>query len=104
MSNDDRGQTEINDKIQRVMDETNHQAYWRDQAELNVEEWELQEIDTVLLAIMEELGETAQAYLECEYEGKSEIALYGEIDDLAPLMWQLMWAAMAEYEDWEEES
>ena len=104
MSNDEGGQTEMDDKAPRVMDETNHRAYWRDQAELNVEEWGLQDIDTVLLAIMEELGETAQAYLESEYEGKSEVALYDEIDDLAPLMWQLMWAAMAEYEDWEEES
>lgn len=66
-------------------------AYWREKAEENVEEWGLQEIDTLLLAMQEEQGELAQAYLESEYEDGDAARIASELDDLAALCIQLRW-------------
>ncbi|UIP01707.1 hypothetical protein Hbl1158_17030 (plasmid) [Halobaculum sp. CBA1158] len=66
-------------------------AYWRERAEENVEEWGLQEIDTLLLAMQEEQGELAQAYLEAEHEDGDAARIAAELDDLAALCIQLRW-------------
>lgn len=66
-------------------------GYWVDKAEGNVDEWGQQEIDTLLLAMQEEQGELAQAYLESEHEGGDAARIAAELDDLAALCIQLRW-------------
>ncbi|MHB9286773.1 hypothetical protein ACKVMT_07005 [Halobacteriales archaeon Cl-PHB] len=66
-------------------------SYWVEKAEENVEEWGLQEIDTLLLAMQEEQGELSQAYLESEYENGNAARIASELDDLAALCVQLRW-------------
>lgn len=66
-------------------------SYWLEKAEENVEEWGLQEIETLLLAMQEEQGELSQAYLESEYEDGDAARIASELDDLAALCIQLRW-------------
>jgi NTP pyrophosphatase (non-canonical NTP hydrolase) len=66
-------------------------AYWVEKAEENVEEWGLQEIETLLLAMQEEQGELSQAYLESEHEDGDAARIASELDDLAALCIQLRW-------------
>lgn len=65
--------------------------YWREKAGENVDEWGLQNVETLLLAMQEEQGELAQAYLEAEYEGGDLARVANELDDLAALCIQLRW-------------
>lgn len=65
---------------------------WLLQAEWNVEEWGQQDLDTLLLAAQEELGELCQAVLEARNEGGDPERIQAELDDLAPLLFQLQWA------------
>lgn len=62
---------------------------WAEKAEENIEEWGVQEIDTLLLAMQEELGELTQAYLEHQAEGGDFEDIGRELDDLVPLCIQL---------------
>lgn len=62
---------------------------WQQQAEENVEKWGVQEIDTLLLAMQEELGELTQAYLEYRAEDGDFEEIGRELDDLVPLCIQL---------------
>lgn len=66
-------------------------GYWAEKAETNVEEWGLQDVETLLLAMQEEQGELAQAYLEAEYEDGDAARIAAELDDLAALCVQLRW-------------
>ena len=60
-------------------------------AHKNVKKWGLQDIPTLLLAMQEELGEIAQAYLQYEHENGEEKRISEELDDLMALGWQLRW-------------
>lgn len=64
-------------------------GYWRALAEDNLDVWGEQDLDTLLLAAQEELGELTQAYLEAVEEGRDPAEVQAELDDLAPLMFQL---------------
>lgn len=64
---------------------------WYAKAYENLGEWGSQEIDTLLLAMQEELGELTQAYLEATAEGGDPERVDGELDDLAALCLQLAW-------------
>lgn len=66
-------------------------GYWADKAEENVEEWGLQDVETLLLAMQEEQGELAQAHLEAEHEDGDAARIAAELDDLAALCIQLRW-------------
>jgi NTP pyrophosphatase (non-canonical NTP hydrolase) len=57
----------------------------------NVDEWGLQDVETLLLAMQEEQGELAQAYLEATYEDGGAARIASELDDLAALCIQLRW-------------
>ena len=61
---------------------------WQEQARQNVAEWGLQDRDTLLLAIQEELGELTQATLEAEHEDGDYQRQYDELRDLAALLLQ----------------
>jgi NTP pyrophosphatase (non-canonical NTP hydrolase) len=62
---------------------------WIGKANENIEEWGLQDEDTLLLAIQEELGELTQAHLEARAEGGNPERIDEELDDLGALLIQL---------------
>jgi NTP pyrophosphatase (non-canonical NTP hydrolase) len=62
---------------------------WIAQADENIEEWGLQDQETLLLAIQEEVGELAQAHLEARAEGGDPERIDDELDDLGALLLQL---------------
>lgn len=64
----------------------------QDRALENVEEWGTQHPEELLSAIVEEVGEIEQAYLEATHEGRDPIAVLDEIDDLEPLLYQFRWS------------
>lgn len=66
-------------------------GYWTEKAEENVEEWGLQDVETLLLAMQEEQGELAQAHLEETHEDGDAARIADELDDLAALCIQLRW-------------
>ena len=66
-------------------------SYWIEKAEENVDEWGVQDIETMLLAMQEEQGELAQAHLEAEHEDGDAERIVAELDDLAALCIQLRW-------------
>lgn len=66
-------------------------GYWRDKAEENVNEWGLQDEETLLLAMQEELGEMTRAHLEAVHEDGDPARLAAELDDLGALCMQLRW-------------
>lgn len=63
---------------------------WDEQAAENIDEWGVQHPLELFAAISEEVGEIEQAYLEATHEGGSEGAVEDEIDDLGPLLMQLV--------------
>ena len=65
---------------------------WGQKAEENVEEWGIQKVDTLLLAIQEELGELTQAHLEARAEGGDPARVEEELADLSALCFQLQWS------------
>jgi NTP pyrophosphatase (non-canonical NTP hydrolase) len=73
------------------MSGTDHVEWW-DKASENVEKWGIQDIETLLLAMQEEMGELAQAYLEARSEGGDHVRIGEELADLAALCIQLQWA------------
>lgn len=62
---------------------------WITQAGENIDEWGLQDEETLLLAIQEELGELTQPHLEAEHEGGDPERVGEELDDLGALLLQL---------------
>lgn len=71
-------------------DRTRHGVQrWHKKADENTEEWGLQEIETLLLAMQEELGELTQAHLEATHEDGSSRRVSDELDDLGALCVQL---------------
>ena len=63
---------------------------WDRRASENMAEWGIQHPLEVLSAINEEVGEVEQAYLEATHEGEPERLVEQEIDDLGPLLFQLV--------------
>lgn len=61
---------------------------WVQKANSNIQDWGLQSMDTLLLAMQEELGELTQAYLEYTHENESSDQIPDELDDLAALLIQ----------------
>jgi len=62
---------------------------WMGKAAENIEKWGLQDEETLLLAIQEELGEMTQAHLEARAEGGDPSRVDDELDDLGALLLQL---------------
>ena len=65
------------------------QERWRDRAESNIDEWGLQDVETLLLAMQEELGELTQAHLQARDEDGASGRVADELDDLGALCVQL---------------
>lgn len=63
-------------------------ASWHGKASENTQEWGLQDRETLLFAMQEELGELTQAHLEAEHEGGDRERLSKELDDLGALLLQ----------------
>lgn len=66
-------------------------AMWEKKAAENIEEWGLQDVETLLLAMQEELGELTQGYLEAHHEDGDADRVGAELDDLVALCIQLRW-------------
>ena len=62
---------------------------WVKVARRNESEWGIQHPEELLSAIVEEVGEIEQAYLEATHEDGYVEAAEAEIDDLGPLLFQL---------------
>ena len=75
--------TERNDTLSTTVE------HWVAKAELNIDRWGLQDRETLVLAMQEELGELAQAVLEHEHEDGEYDRIGDELDDLAALCVQL---------------
>lgn len=76
-----------------------HGQRWGRAAADNIDTWGRQDLDTLLLATQEELGELCQAVLEASAEGGDPERIQAELDDLAALMFQLQWALNREVAD-----
>jgi NTP pyrophosphatase (non-canonical NTP hydrolase) len=63
---------------------------WERRAVENEQEWGIQHPEELLSAINEEVGEIEQAYLEATHENGDPVNVEGEIDDLGPLLLQLV--------------
>ena len=64
---------------------------WAEQAGENIEKWGEQDLETLLLAAQEELGELTQATLEARAEDGDPDRIVSELNDLAALMFQIRW-------------
>ena len=64
---------------------------WRQKARRNLLEWGEQSYPVLALAIVEELGELAQALLEHEYEDGAAERIPEELADLGALGYQVYW-------------
>ena len=62
---------------------------WQRKALANVEKWGLQDRETLLLCLMEELGELTQAVLQAKHECGDELRVIEELDDLGAVLLQL---------------
>lgn len=71
--------------------ESNPERRWKQGSRGNVDRWGQQDLDTLLLATQEELGELSQAVLEARDEDGDPERIQSELDDLAALMFQLQW-------------
>lgn len=63
---------------------------WERKALENEDQWGLQHPEELLSAIVEEVGEIEQAYLEATHEDGDPLDVSQEIDDLGPLLFQLV--------------
>lgn len=66
-------------------------AEWKHKADVNIGEWGRQSRETLLLCMMEELGELTQAHLESKHGDGDYHRISKELDDLAALCLQLHW-------------
>jgi len=64
---------------------------WIQKAEKNIAKWGIQSEEILLLAMMEELGELSQAYLQSKYEHQPKERINKELADLMALGFQLLW-------------
>ena len=78
----DGGQIEYGEASSVVFDR------WLGKADENIAEWGLQDEETLLLAMQEELGELTQAVLEARAEGGDPARIEEELDDLGALLLQ----------------
>lgn len=62
---------------------------WMGKASENIDKWGLQDEETLLLAVQEELGELTQAHLEARDEDGNPERVDEELDDLGALLIQL---------------
>lgn len=62
---------------------------WQAKAADNLAQWGPQSVPVLLLAMQEEQGELAQAYLEAEYENGDASRISEELADLGALCFQL---------------
>ena len=62
---------------------------WKEKARENIKKWGLQDEPTLILAMMEELGELSQAYLQFKHESGNKDRIRTELDDLMALGIQL---------------
>ena len=62
---------------------------WVSKACANAAKWGDQNINDLILAIVEEVGELSQAFLQHRYEDQPKERIWEELDDLAPLIIQL---------------
>lgn len=69
---------------------------WNLKAGEDIEEWGIQDVETLLLAMQEELGELTQAHLETIHEDGDQRRVANELDDLAALVLQLRWRLATE--------
>jgi NTP pyrophosphatase (non-canonical NTP hydrolase) len=69
---------------------------WRSKANDNLREWGEQDLETLLLAAQEELGELTRAVLEVEHEDGDRPDIQREIDDLGALIFQIQHAYQSE--------
>lgn len=69
---------------------------WWEAASRNVDRWGLQDVETLLLAMQEEQGELAQAYLEATHEDGDPGRIGEELEDLGALCFQLAWRLEAD--------
>jgi rubrerythrin len=72
---------------------------WTAIAKENIDNWGLQDAETLLLAMQEELGELTQAHLEAEHEDGDRGAVEQELDDLAALIIQMHYRQAQEYRE-----
>lgn len=90
----------MNDKNENGTEQSTHvdrhyrilSGEWAEQAQRNVDKWGLQGVETLLLAMQEEMGELAQAHLEAHHEGGDPDRVADELADLGALCFQLQWA------------
>lgn len=76
----------------------NPEIRWKEKSKKNISKWGMQDMNSLLLATMEELGELTQAYLNyknssfdiTEEESILQMErIKNELDDLAALMFQM---------------
>lgn len=72
---------------------------WKPKAEENIETWGVQSVETLLLAMQEELGELTQAHLEYQAEDGDRDRVRDELDDLGALCIQLSWVLNPRFTD-----
>lgn len=75
---------------------------WYSKANDNVDEWGVQNPAVILLAMQEEMGELSQSYLEAMYEDGEQERVREELDDLAALCVQFVWAIREHTDAFEE--
>jgi len=75
----------------RIVERGTPHVEWWEAASRNVERWGLQDVETLLLAMQEEQGELAQAYLEATHEDGDADRVSEELEDLGALCFQLAW-------------
>jgi len=66
-------------------------ADWKQRAQNNVGEWGFQGVETLLLAMQEEMGELTQSHLEARAEDGDPDRVEEELCDLGALCFQLAW-------------
>ena len=69
-----------------------HMTYkWEAKAKKNIEKWGAQDMETLLLATMEELGELTQAWLQFKHQDTKFNRVVSELDDVMALGYQMLW-------------
>ena len=69
---------------------------WENKAHENLDKWGMQDKGTLILAMVEELGELSQAYLQHTHEDGDYNRIEKELDDLAALCIQMKVSIMVD--------
>jgi NTP pyrophosphatase (non-canonical NTP hydrolase) len=80
----------MTDELPDIPDGDNIGRAWERRAAENVEQWGVQHPEELLSAIVEEIGEIEQAYLEATHEDGERGCVEDEVDELGPLLFQLV--------------